>query len=51
MDCKLIREQIESLKKHLDKLIELYGMQSKEVLKCSQKLDVLICHSYKIKSK
>lgn len=51
MDFKLIREKIEHLKQLLDELIELHGMQSKEVLKCSQELDVFICNSYKIKSK
>lgn len=46
MDCKLIWDKIESLKQQLNELIELHGTQSKEVLNCSQKLDVLICSSY-----
>lgn len=51
MEGKLIWEKIEYLKRQLDRLIEIYGTQNKEVLKCSQELDVLICSSYQIKSK
>lgn len=49
---KLLKKQIEKLREELIKLIELYGTQNPEVLKCSQKLDILIYSSYnKTKSK
>jgi hypothetical protein len=49
---KLLAEKIDQLRERLYKLIELYGTQNQEVLKCSQELDVLICNSYiKIRSK
>ncbi|MDF2521596.1 MAG: Spo0E like sporulation regulatory protein [Clostridia bacterium] len=47
MEHKLIRDKIEYLKQKLNKLVELHGTQSKEVLKCSQELDLLIVTSYK----
>jgi hypothetical protein len=49
---KLLAEKIDQLRERLYKLIELYGTQNQEVLKCSQELDILICNSYiKIRSK
>jgi hypothetical protein len=44
---KVVNEKIEFLKEKLNKLIEQYGTQNPEVLKCSQKLDRLIYYSYK----
>jgi hypothetical protein len=49
---KLLLEKIELLRERLHKLVELYGTQNQEVLKCSQELDILIYNSYiKIKGK
>lgn len=48
---KLLMKRIEMLKERLCKLIELYGTQNNEVLKCSQELDMLICNTYITKSK
>lgn len=51
MQYKLLCKKIERLRERLNKLIELYGTQNKEVIRCSQKLDLLIYSSYKTKSK
>ncbi|MDF2841041.1 MAG: Spo0E like sporulation regulatory protein [Clostridia bacterium] len=48
---KLLCKRIEFLKEKLCKLIELYGTQNQEVLKCSQELDRLIFNSYITQSK
>lgn len=48
---KLLEKRIERLKEKLNKLIELYGTQNNEVLRCSQELDILIYSVYKTKSK
>lgn len=47
MGNKLIQRRIEYLKCKLNNLIELNGTKNNEVLKCSQRLDVLICNAYK----
>jgi hypothetical protein len=43
---KLLISKIDQLRERLYKLIELYGPQSQEVIRCSQRLDVLIYYSY-----
>lgn len=43
---KLLPSKIDQLRERLYKLIELYGPQNKEVLSCSQELDVFIYYSY-----
>lgn len=43
---KPLTERIEMLRNKLNRLIELYGTQNEEVLKCSQELDILIHISY-----
>jgi len=48
---KLLTKKTEKLREKLSKLIELYGVQNQEVLRCSQELDILIYSSYKVKSK
>lgn len=49
---KLLLKKIELLRERLHKLIDLYGTQNQEVLRCSQELDILIYNSYiKIRSK
>jgi hypothetical protein len=48
---KLLMKRIEILKEKLCKLIDLYGTQNHEVLKCSQELDMLIFNSYIKQSK
>jgi len=43
---KLLTNNIDQLREKLYKLIDLYGPQNQEVLRCSQRLDVLIYYSY-----
>ena len=44
---ELLTKRIEKLRAKLNKLIELYGTQDEKVLKCSQRLDMLISSVYK----
>ncbi len=44
---KLLTGKIEAYRKRLNRLIERYGTQHQEVLRCSQRLDMLIYYSYK----
>lgn len=46
---KLLTRKIDQLRDKLYKLIELYGTQNQEVIRCSQELDNLIYYSYKNK--
>lgn len=48
---KFLSKKIENLKGKLNKLIDAYGTQNPEVLKCSQQLDLLIYNTYKTKGK
>lgn len=48
---KLLTKKIDQLRDKLYKLIELYGPQNQEVLKCSQELDNLIYNAYKNKER
>ncbi len=43
MDKEEICKKIEVLRESLHYLIMKYGVESKEVLKCSEELDELIC--------
>jgi len=43
---KRLKKRIEIMKEKLYKLIDLYGTQNNEVLKCSQELDILIYNAY-----
>lgn len=43
----VLADKIEFFREKLNRLIEQYGTQNQEVLKCSQKLDMLIYYSYK----
>ena len=46
---RLLTNKIDQLREKLYELIELYGPQNQEVLRCSQELDNLIYNSYKRK--
>jgi hypothetical protein len=46
---KLLTNKLDQLREKLYKLIELYGPENQEVLKCSQELDNLIFDTYKNK--
>ena len=46
---RLLTNKIDQLREKLYELIELYGPQNQEVLRCSQELDNLIYDVYKRK--